>query len=79
MDGAVVSNDWFGGLNITYRTGPGYIDKRYVDFSDPDHSLAYEIQLQSTKFLFLLIFSVAKSVPWLLAWAMFCLQSEIYI
>ena len=30
MDGAIVSNDWFGGLNVTYRTGPGYKDKRLV-------------------------------------------------
>ena len=33
MDGAVVSNDWVGGLNITYKTGPGYSDKRYVKTS----------------------------------------------
>lgn len=30
MDGAIVSNSWFGGLNITYKTGPGYTDKRKV-------------------------------------------------
>ena len=33
MDGAVVSSDWVGGLNITYKTGPGYSDKRYVKTS----------------------------------------------
>lgn len=30
MEGPVVPNEWFGGLNITYRMGPGYIDDREV-------------------------------------------------
>ncbi|KAL4221698.1 N-acetylated-alpha-linked acidic dipeptidase 2 [Mactra antiquata] len=30
MAGDIVPNSWFGGLNITYRTGPGYIDNRQV-------------------------------------------------
>lgn len=30
MDGPVVDNEWFGGLNITYRLGPGYKDQRKV-------------------------------------------------
>ncbi|XP_045162989.2 putative N-acetylated-alpha-linked acidic dipeptidase isoform X2 [Mercenaria mercenaria] len=30
MAGPVVKNEWFGGLNITYRLGPGYTDDRKV-------------------------------------------------
>lgn len=30
MRGPVVENGWFGGLNITYRLGPGYTDNRSV-------------------------------------------------
>ncbi|KAK3581371.1 hypothetical protein CHS0354_016217 [Potamilus streckersoni] len=33
MKGPIVRNDWFGGLNITYRLGPGYVDDRLVEFS----------------------------------------------
>ncbi|KAH3821033.1 N-acetylated-alpha-linked acidic dipeptidase 2-like isoform X2 [Dreissena polymorpha] len=30
MNGDIVDNDWFGGLNITYRYGPGYVDNSVV-------------------------------------------------
>jgi len=28
MTGPIADNDWFGGLGITYRLGPGYTDNR---------------------------------------------------
>ncbi|XP_060589328.1 putative N-acetylated-alpha-linked acidic dipeptidase [Ruditapes philippinarum] len=30
MAGPIVKNEWFGGLNLTYRLGPGYTDDRKV-------------------------------------------------
>ncbi|XP_052760356.1 N-acetylated-alpha-linked acidic dipeptidase 2-like isoform X1 [Mya arenaria] len=30
MNGPIVDNDWYGGLGIKYRLGPGYIDDREV-------------------------------------------------
>ncbi|KAJ8320467.1 hypothetical protein KUTeg_002054 [Tegillarca granosa] len=33
LDGQIAPNDWFGGLNITYKTGPGHLDGSIVELS----------------------------------------------